>query len=163
MKATGTRGEFVLESPEATGTGREITINQNDIQELLLAKAAIYAACTIMLKRKGLGSDEVLSVYVAGAFGASLDPWNAITIGMLPEVPPEKISFVGNTAVTGAKMILLSKEAMRTAERTLDRISYHELSLDPDFDKEFLDAVFIPHRDQGRFPTARRASHSQKY
>ncbi len=163
MKVTGTRGEYVLVSPEATRTGKEITINQNDIQELLLAKAAIYAACTIMLKRKGLRSDDILSVYVAGAFGANLDPWNAITIGMLPEVPPEKISFVGNTAVTGAKMILLSKEAMRTAERTLDRISYHELSLNPDFNKEFLDAVFIPHRDQGRFPTTRRAPHSQQY
>jgi uncharacterized 2Fe-2S/4Fe-4S cluster protein (DUF4445 family) len=154
--------EFVVEWAEATGTGRDITLSQGDIEELLLAKAAIYAACSVMLRRRGLGVDEISRIYVAGAFGGSIDPVNVVVIGMLPDVEPEKIVFAGNTAVTGAKAMLVSKAARKTAERLPDEVQYHELSLDPEFNQEFLNAMFLPHKEPERFPTAQEFSRGRR-
>lgn len=156
VREAGRGGEFVVEWGGSTATGRDITITSGDVEELLLAKAAVYAACSVMMRRRGLCAEDVSRFYVAGAFGGNLDPENVVAIGMLPDVGPERIVFAGNTAVTGAKAMLLSKEARETAERLRDRIRYHELSLDPDFNPEFLKAVFLPHREPGRFPTAMR-------
>ncbi len=149
------RRKFVVEWAEATGTGRDIVLSEGDIEELLLAKAAIYSACSVMLERRGLKADELSKIYVAGAFGESIDPVNVVAMGMLPEVEPEKIVFAGNTAVTGAKAILVSKVARGIAERLPDEVQYHELSLDPEFNKEFIAAMFLPHREPERFPRAR--------
>ena len=162
MRASADGGEFVVAWGDAAGTGRDITLTQGDIRELMLAKAAIYAASYIMLRRRGIEADEITRAYVAGAFGSYIDPVNAVVIGMLPDMPPEKITFVGNTAVTGAKKVLLSKAARSTAEAVLERIHYHELSIDPEFNREFLKAVFIPHREPGRFPTAQRLARSRR-
>lgn len=159
MRASADGGEFVMVWGDATGTGRDITLTQRDIETIILAKAAIYAACSVMLRRRGLEAEELTRVYVAGAFGSYLDAENAAVIGMLPDLPAERVMFVGNTAVTGAKMILLSKEARRTAEALPDRVRYHELSLDPEFNREFLNALFIPHKEPERFQTARRLAH----
>jgi len=156
MRAAADGGEFVVAWSDAAGTGRDITLTQRDVEELLLAKAAIYAACSIMLRRQGLKAEELGRVYVAGAFGSYLDPESAVAIGMLPDVPAERIVFAGNTAVAGARMILLSTEARRTAEALAEGVRYHELSLDPEFNREFLNAVFIPHKEPERFPTALR-------
>jgi len=152
------RREFVVEWAEATGTGRDIALSEGDIEELLLAKAAIYSACSVMLERRGLEADELSKIYVAGAFGESIDPVNVVVMGMLPEVEPEKIVFAGNTAVAGAKAILVSKTARGIAERLPEEVQYHELSLDPAFNQEFIDAIFLPHREPERFPTAQRLS-----
>jgi len=152
------RSEFVVEWAEATGTGRDIALSEGDIEELLLAKAAIYSACSVMLGRRGLEADELSKIYVAGAFGESIDPVNVVVIGMLPEVEPEKIVFAGNTAIAGAKAILVSEAARGIAERLPEEVQYHELSLDPEFNKEFIAAMFLPHREPERFPTAQKFS-----
>ncbi len=155
-------GEFVVEWGGATAKGTDITITSGDIQELLLAKAAVYAACSVMMRRRRLGVDDISRFYVAGAFGENLDPANVAVIGMLPDVKPDRILFVGNTAVTGAKAMLVSKEAREIAEGLLGTIRYHELSLDPDFDTEFLNAVFLPHKEAERFPTVTRLRRHRK-
>ena len=72
---------------------------------------------------------------------------------MLPDIPSERISFVGNTAVMGADMVLLSTEARREAEEIARKVRYIELTVDPLFPKEFHNALFIPHRDPNRFPS----------
>jgi len=162
MRASAAGGEFVVAWRDAAGTGRDITLTQRDVEELLLAKAAIYAACSIMLRRRGLKAEELGRVYVAGAFGSYLDPESAMAIGMLPDVPAERIVFVGNTAVAGAKMMLLSKEARGTAEELAEGVRYHELSLDPEFNREFLNAVFIPHKEPERFPTVLRLARRRR-
>jgi uncharacterized 2Fe-2S/4Fe-4S cluster protein (DUF4445 family) len=76
-------------------------------------------------------------------------------IGLVPDVPTEKIKFVGNAALTGAKMALISREARRTAETLSRRVRYLELMVDPDFSSEFADAMFIPHKDLNRFPSVK--------
>jgi uncharacterized 2Fe-2S/4Fe-4S cluster protein (DUF4445 family) len=156
LRKTSRGGEFVVEWSGATGTGRDITVSQDDIEEILLAKAAIHSACSIMLKRRNLDAGEVSKVCVAGAFGENVDPENAVVIGMLPDLQPDRFVFVGNTAVTGAKAMLVSREARETSEGLPDLVRYHELSLDPDFNTEFLSSIFIPHRELERFPTAKR-------
>jgi uncharacterized 2Fe-2S/4Fe-4S cluster protein (DUF4445 family) len=146
--------EFVVERGDRTASGKDIALTSGDIQELLLAKAAIYSAFSVMLMRQGLRAEDLSTIYVAGAFGELLDTVNSMVIGMLPDVDPERILFVGNSAVMGAKAMLVSEEAWMTAERLRDSVRYHELSLDPAFDSEFLDALFLPHRKPERFPKA---------
>jgi uncharacterized 2Fe-2S/4Fe-4S cluster protein (DUF4445 family) len=163
IRVTDGRREFVVEWAEATGTGRDIALSEGDIEELLLAKAAIYSACSVMLGRRGLEADELSKIYVAGAFGESIDPVNVVVMGMLPEVEPGKIVFAGNTAVAGAKAILVSKVARGIAERLPEEVQYHELSLDPEFNKEFIAAMFLPHREPERFPTAQKYSRDRRF
>ena len=156
IRVANGRREFVVEWAWATGTGRDIALSEGDIEELLLAKAAIYSACSVMLGRRDLKADELSKIYVAGAFGESIDPVNVVVMGMLPEIEPGKIVFAGNTAVAGAKAMLVSKAARGIAERLPEEVQYHELSLDPEFNKEFIAAMFIPHREPKRFPAAQK-------
>jgi len=158
LKIIDNNVEFVLTRKNETATGREITITQEDINEIQLAKAAIFTACWILMKRKNVKRKDLDQVLIAGAFGSYINPESAKLIGLVPDVPTEKIKFVGNTALTGAKMALISREANKTAETLSKRIRYLELSVDSDFRSEFADAMFIPHKDLNRFPSVKEYS-----
>jgi len=149
--------EFVVAWSEETGTGREIVVTQKDICKIQLAKAAIYAGCSILMKRKKVRRKCLDKVFIAGAFGSYINPENAKLIGLIPDVPTAKISFIGNTAVTGAKMVLISKEARKKASLISKKVRYLELAADPDFNEEFISAIFIPHKDLNRFPSVKRS------
>jgi uncharacterized 2Fe-2S/4Fe-4S cluster protein (DUF4445 family) len=103
------------------------------------------------MKRKNVKEKELDKIFIAGAFGNYINPENAKLIGLVPDTPTEKIKFVGNTALIGAKMALISKEARETAEELSRKIRYIELAVDSDFEKEFFDAIPIPHKDLRRF------------
>ncbi|MFX1492626.1 MAG: ASKHA domain-containing protein, partial [Promethearchaeota archaeon] len=148
--------EFVLAWNNETATGREITVTQEDINEIQLAKAAIFTGCSILMKRNNVKSKDLDQVLLAGAFGSYINPDSAKFVGLVPDVPTEKIKFVGNTALTGTKMALISREARKTAETLSDKIRYLELSVDPDFSSEFAYAMFIPHKDLSRFPSIKQ-------
>ena len=145
--------EFVLAWGNETATGKEITVTQKDIGEIQLAKAAMFTGCSILMKRKNVKKEKLDRVLIAGAFGNYINPENAKFIGLVPDVPTEKIEFVGNTAITGAKMVLVSRKARETAEALSKRISYLELAADPSFSSEFSHALFLPHKDLDRFPS----------
>jgi len=145
--------EFVLASENETATGKEITVTQKDIGEIQLAKAAMFTGCSILMKRKNVKKENLDRVLIAGAFGNYINPENAKFIGLVPDVPTEKIEFVGNTAITGAKMVLVSREARETAEVLSKRISYLELAADSSFSSEFSQALFLPHKNLDRFPS----------
>jgi len=149
--------EFVLVWKEENGTGVEITITQKDINELQLAKAAIFAGCSILMNKKKVELEEIDGLLVAGSFGNCINPENAKLIGLVPDVPTEKIRFVGNTALSGAKMSLISEDVRKTAEELSRKVCYIELASDPEFYKEFADAAFIPHKDINRFPSVKKA------
>jgi len=125
--------EFIIAWNNETATGREITVTQKDVREIQLAKAAIYT-----------GWKDIDRVFIAGAFGNYINPENAKVIGLIPDVPTEKIKFVGNTAVTGAKMALISKEMREKAELISKKVCYLELASDLDFNKEFIKALYFP-------------------
>ncbi len=148
--------EFVLAWENETATEKEITVTQKDIGEIQLAKAAMFTGCSILMKRKNVKKENFDRVFIAGAFGNYINPENAKFIGLVPDVPTEKIEFVGNTAITGAKMVLVSREARETAEALSKRIRYLELAADPSFSSEFSQALFFPHRDLDRFPSVRK-------
>jgi uncharacterized 2Fe-2S/4Fe-4S cluster protein (DUF4445 family) len=137
--------EFVVVCDNETATGRPITVTQKDINEIQLAKAAIYTGCSILMKRKNVEEKNIDRVFIAGAFGNYINPENAKVIGLIPDVPTEKIEFVGNTAVMGAKMSLISKEMKEKAELIANKIRYLELANDPDFNQKFIKALFLPH------------------
>ncbi len=143
--------EFVLVPGENSATGRDIVFTQKDITEVQLAKSAIYTGCHILMKRKEVREKDLKHIMIAGAFGNYISPKNAKTIGLVPDVPNERIKFLGNTAIMGAKMALVSKEARGQASKISRKVKYLELSIDPDFRSEFASALFIPHRVQSRF------------
>jgi len=145
---------FVIAWKHETGIGKDITINGKDIQEIQLAKAAFQTGTTILMKEKGVTVDELDQVYLAGAFGRYINPESAKLIGLIPDVPTKRIRFVGNTAVSGAKMALTSINIRKQAEKLSEEIRYIELITAPDFQEEFKNSIFLPHRNVKRNPTS---------
>lgn len=141
---------FVLVS-KREGAARDVFITQADIREVQLAKAAIYAGCGILMKRKRVTPRDVKRIYIAGAFGNYINPMNAKIIGLLPDVPAKRVTFVGNAAGAGARMALISKNLRQTAELISRKTQYIELASEPDFQTEFASAMLFPHRDMDRF------------
>lgn len=146
---------FVL-VPNSLGA-REVVITQRDIENVLRAKAAIYAAISILLREMGLELGQIKTIYIAGAFGSHIDPANAVALGLVPDNPRAKIVFVGNTSLAGAKLCLLSQKAYEEAADLAQRVSYYDLLHCPFYYEEFMAAKFLPHTELSRFPTVARA------
>jgi uncharacterized 2Fe-2S/4Fe-4S cluster protein (DUF4445 family) len=146
--------EVLVAGADATLSGRDIVLRSADIENLLRAKAAVYAGAALLARRVGVSMADIERVYVAGGFGAYLDIKKAILIGLLPEVPLERITFIGNGSVAGAKMGLLAKAVRRRALDVARKMTYQELSVDGAFHEEYVSAMFFPHTDCGRFPDA---------
>jgi uncharacterized 2Fe-2S/4Fe-4S cluster protein (DUF4445 family) len=144
IRVNDSEREFVVVWGSETATRKEITVTQSDVREIQLAKAAIHTGCSILMKRKNIEEKDIDRVFIAGAFGNYINPENAKVIGLIPDIPTEKIKFVGNTAIMGAKMALVSKEIREKAELISKKIRYLELANDPDFKKEFLKALSFP-------------------
>ena len=136
--------EFVI--ARAGRESRDIVVTQGDIGTIQLAKGAIYAGVSILMREMKIQPPDLKQVYIAGAFGSHLDPASALAIGMLPDVPPGIIKSAGNTAVAGAKMALISRKARKTCERISARAEYIELATHPDFHSVFLEALRFPDR-----------------
>ncbi len=146
--------EFVLATGGESSTGEDIVITQHDIQEIQLAKAAIFTGVSVLMKKLRLRASEIERVYAAGAFGTYVDAASAITIGMYPDVPVERITFIGNAAGSGARMCLRSTSMRDLADELSKKVRYVELAAEKDFQSEFAKAMFLPHRDLSRFPGA---------
>ncbi|OGF54667.1 MAG: hypothetical protein A2Z21_00450 [Candidatus Fraserbacteria bacterium RBG_16_55_9] len=145
--------EFVVVPAERSGTRQDIVITQADIENLLRAKAAIYAGALILIKSLNLDFADLDRVFLAGGFGNYLDREKAITIGLIPDLPLEKIRFVGNTSVIGAKMALLSQDAFEKCADIAQSATYYDLISFPHYYEEFLAAKFLPHTELERFPS----------
>jgi len=152
LRIIGGVPKFVVAWKSESGINTDITISQKDIQEILLAKAAMHTGAEILMREKGSEKD-LDHVYIAGAFGRYINPKSAVITGLTPDVPIEKISFVGNTAISGAKMALTSTEMRKTAEKLSGKTRYIELTAHPDFHEEFMNSLFIPHRKPNKYPT----------
>lgn len=135
--------EFVVAWTKETSIGKDIVITQGDIRQIQLAKAAIYGGVKLMMRR--LGIDQIDRVVIAGAFGTYVDREEALVIGMLPDISPEKIMSVGNAAGDGARIALLNKEKRDEANRIARQVDYMELTIEEGFQDEFVAALHIPH------------------
>ena len=134
---------------------QEIVITQADIDNLVRSKAGVFAAIQVLMESTQTKSDDLEAIYIAGGFGNFMNVRQAVTIGMLPDVPAEKIHFVGNTSVAGAKTVLLSRKALKTAEKIAKSMTYFDLMSHPGYMDEFIRANFLPHTDLSLFPSVR--------
>jgi len=132
---------------------RSIVLTEVDIENLLRAKAAVYAGITTLLGEVGFTIDSIEKVYIAGGFGNYINVERAIMLGMLPDMPREKFAFIGNSSLTGAYLCLLSEDLRKEAEEIASKMTYMELSVSRNFMDEYMSALFLPHTDMGQFPT----------
>jgi uncharacterized 2Fe-2S/4Fe-4S cluster protein (DUF4445 family) len=145
--------EFVLVWGHEVGREDDIAISEADIENVVRSKAAVFAGVQVLLDSVGLSPAQLDRVMVAGAFGNYLDSDNAVTIGLLPDLPRERIRFVGNTSVAGARMTLVSRRARRHAAEIASRMANLELSAVTAFMDRYVAGLFLPHTDMTLFPS----------
>ena len=144
LRISEERTEFVIAWKHETYIEKDITITQQDVRNVQLAKGALYAGAKLLMRR--LRIDKVDKVVLAGAFGSYIDPMKAMIIGMFPDCDPKQVYAVGNAAGDGARMALLNLEKRREANDIAGKVEYVELTIEKDFQKEFLDAMAFPHK-----------------
>lgn len=120
-----------------------VILTQKDVREVQLAKAAIRAGIRVLLDRIGTTELNINKVLLAGAFGSYIRPQNAVRIGLLPNTPVDRVQSVGNAAVMGAQMLLISEECRERAARLARRIQYIEIAHEKDFADIFADSMFL--------------------
>jgi len=156
IRGTDGMKEMVIVPKTETGIDGDIALTQSDVREIQLAKAAVYSGISILMRHMRVNPDHIKKVFLAGAFGTYIDPASARDIGMFPEIPLNRIQFVGNTAGSGARMALISSQTRELAESILPKVEYVELGADPEFQKEFVSAIDLPNARKGLFPTVER-------
>jgi uncharacterized 2Fe-2S/4Fe-4S cluster protein (DUF4445 family) len=139
----------------------EIVITQVDINNLVRSKAGVFAAIRVLMESTQTRPEDLEAVCLAGGFGNFLNVRQAVAIGMLPDIPVQKIRFVGNTSIAGAKTVLLSREALAAAERIAETMTYFDLMSHPGYMDEFMRAKFLPHTELSLFPSVN--SKKQEY
>jgi uncharacterized 2Fe-2S/4Fe-4S cluster protein (DUF4445 family) len=120
-----------------------VVLTQRDVREVQLAKAAIRAGIRILLDKLAMTDSDLDRVLLAGAFGNYIRPASAVRIGLLPNVPLDRIRSVGNAAAAGAQMLLISDECRDRAARLARRIQYLEIAHEEGFAERFADAMFL--------------------
>ena len=130
-----------------------VVITQVDITNLIRSKGAIHTAAQVLVNKMNLKLQDIDKIYLAGGFGNYLNIEKSIWIGLLPDLDRKKFEFIGNSSLTGAKFSLLSYDAMAKTREVARKMTYIELSVDPDFMNEYSASLFLPHTDIAAFPT----------
>ena len=152
---------YRLASGDETGTGRDIIISELDINNLLRTKGAMYTALTVITRKAGVSFKDLKHFYVAGTFGAYMDPKMAVTIGMVPDIPIRTYESLKNSAGTGACISLLSNRKRHELDDIRRKITYLELNVDGDFMNLLTASMFLPHTDTKQFPSVLRQRPSE--
>jgi uncharacterized 2Fe-2S/4Fe-4S cluster protein (DUF4445 family) len=145
--------EYVITWADQSETGQDIVITRVDVDNLLRAKAAIYAGFSILAEQVGMTLEDVHQMFIGGSFGKYINVEKAVQIGLLPDLPWEKFLFLGNTSIKGAYYTLLSTQEREKIDEIANRMTYIELSADNSFYEAFTSALFLPHTDMAKFPT----------
>ncbi len=125
----------------ASADADTVFLTQKDIRQVQLAKGAIRAGIKLLEQKLGIGDADIQQIFLAGAFGNYIRRESALRIGLLPDVPAERIHFVGNAASAGAQMLLLSRHCRTTAKKLARRIEYVEIAHEPEFQAVFADCM----------------------
>ncbi len=145
-------GRYVIAEADQSETGREVSINEVDIDNFIRAKGAIFSAIDTLLSSVDMTVDCIDKVYVAGGIGSGINMKNAVNIGMLPDVELEKFRYIGNSSLTGAYALVMSDGAIEKCAEVAANKTYLELSTYPGYMDSFVAACFIPHTDRNLFP-----------
>ncbi len=146
-------GRFVIARAKAGTTSREVYVAQDDIDNVITAKAAVFAATKILLDRLKFPLSEIKKLFIAGGFGNYINLENAVAIGLLPDLPADRLQYVGNTSIRGAKLAALSCEAYEELHRIAKKTTYYDLMGSPDYVEQFQQAMFLPHTNIELFPS----------
>jgi uncharacterized 2Fe-2S/4Fe-4S cluster protein (DUF4445 family) len=150
-------GEYVVAWGKESESGEDIVLTRVDIDNLLRAKAAIYAGFTVLADTVGVPLETADKVLVGGSFGKYINVEKAIQIGLLPDMDWSRFEFLGNTSVKGAYFALLDWRKRERITEIAKRMTYIELSADNSFYEAFTSALFLPHTDMGKFPSVQAA------
>ena len=147
-------GRYVLATAQESETGREVSINEVDIDNFIRAKGAIYSGIDTLLQSVDMTPDMIETVYVAGGIGSGINMKNAVNIGMLPDVELEKYHYIGNSSLTGAYAMVMSDLAIQKCDEVAANMTYLELSTYPGYMDSFVAACFLPHTNASLFPSS---------
>jgi len=145
--------EYVLAWGNETASGEDLTVSEVDIDNLMRAKAAMFAGYLTLLDSVGLKLQDIEQVILAGAFGSFINLENAIAIGLMPDLPRDRFQFVGNGSLSGATLLAFSRELLEEERRVADMMTNFELSETPGFMDHYIAALFLPHTQEDYFPT----------
>jgi len=146
---------LVVVSAEKTATGFDLTISQADLDSLIRSKAAMYTILETLTDSVGITPQDLESFFVAGTFGAFINPESAISIGMLPDLPLDRYKPLGNSSLGGATLALQSDKYHPEIGQIRDRITYMELNVNQNFMNRFSAAKFLPHTNTSLFPSVK--------
>jgi uncharacterized 2Fe-2S/4Fe-4S cluster protein (DUF4445 family) len=144
--------EYVLAWSEETQIDRDITISEIDIDNLIRAKGAIYSGFQTLLEEVGLSLKDIDQIVLAGGFGSYIDLEKAMVIGLLPEIDPEKVTYIGNGSLMGCRMSALTNRIRRDVVEVTRKMTNFELSETPSYMNKYVAALFLPHTDINLFP-----------
>jgi uncharacterized 2Fe-2S/4Fe-4S cluster protein (DUF4445 family) len=148
-------GEYVVCWAEKSETGEDIILTEVDIDNLMRAKAAIFAGFTVLADSVGVPLESVEQVLIGGGFGQFINVEKAVQIGLLPDMSWDKFKFLGNTSLKGAYLALLDHENSAQITKIANKMTYIELSADNRFFDAFTSAMFLPHTDMSLFPSVK--------
>ncbi|OGR19108.1 MAG: ferredoxin [Desulfobacterales bacterium GWB2_56_26] len=144
--------EYVVAWKEVTQIDRDIVLTEPDLDNLIRAKGAIYSGCMTLLEEVGLTMDMVERIILAGGFGSYIDLEKAMTIGLLPEIDPDCVTFIGNGSLMGAKMSSLTNRIRKDIVAVTRQMTNFELSETPSYMDNYIAAMFLPHTEIEKFP-----------
>ncbi|MDO9565803.1 MAG: ATP-binding protein, partial [Candidatus Desulfaltia sp.] len=144
--------EYVLAKADVTHIDRDIVIAEPDIDNLIRAKGAMFSGCMTLLGEVGLSIHDIDRIILAGGFGSYVDLEKATTIGLLPEIDPDKVVFIGNGSLTGATMICLANHIRKDVIEVIKKITNFELSETASYMNNYMASLFLPHTDMNKFP-----------
>ncbi|GKT07188.1 ASKHA domain-containing protein [Desulforhabdus sp. TSK] len=156
------RREYVLARAEETQIDRDITLSEDDIDNLIRAKGAIFSGYQTLLEEVGLSLDDVDKIVLAGGFGSYIDLEKAMVIGLLPEMDPGKITYIGNGSLMGCKMSALTNRLRRDVVEVTKKMTNFELSETRSYMNRYVASLFLPHTDLGLFPKLKARMSSRK-
>jgi uncharacterized 2Fe-2S/4Fe-4S cluster protein (DUF4445 family) len=140
---TGAAGaEYLIALADQTSLGTDLVLTQKDVRQIQLAKGALFVAAQSLLSHAGINAPD--KILLAGAFGSFMDKRNAVAIGMLPDLPLERIFIVGNSAGDGARIALLNRDKRIEATKVAAGVVRYELPADPAFQERFIRAMRFP-------------------
>jgi len=154
VRKAGNQRVFVVADDDETATGKPIHISEQDISNIMRAKAAIYSACSLLIRNVGLKENDIEKIHIAGGFGSFLDIGKSVAIGLFPDLDRDRFEYLGNTSIRGAYYALVSAVHRESLKEIARAMTYIDLSSEPQYMDEYTGALFLPHTDEKRFPSS---------
>jgi uncharacterized 2Fe-2S/4Fe-4S cluster protein (DUF4445 family) len=154
--------EYVLAWKDETQIDRDVSLTEIDIENLIRAKGAIYSGCMTLLTEVGMSIEDIEHIILAGGFGSYVDLEKAMVIGLLPEMDPEKVTYIGNGSLMGARMSSLTNRIRKDVVKVTKKMTNFELSDTASYMDNYIAALFLPHTDMNKFPNLKARLQARK-